>query len=125
MNTWPPTLADLKKDLKIATTDTLDDERLTTDLDAAIAWVEDVVTRYRYHVEVGETDPVILAKPAPTADTWLGTIRYAARLNARRRSQDGMVKMGEMGSSRVTSYDNDIDRLLKIGRFRPMDEAFA
>jgi len=39
--------------------------------------------------------------------------------------KDGMVNMGELGVTRVTSYDNDIDRLMKIGKFRPMSEQFA
>ncbi len=125
MSTWPPVLADLKTELKIDADDTREDVRLATDLAAAIAWVESKVTRYRYHIVQGETDEDELAKPAPTDDTWLGTLRMAARWGDRRRSKDGMIQMGELGSTRVTSYDNDIDRMLGIGRFTPMNEAFA
>lgn len=121
MSTWPPQLADLKTDLKIDLSDTLDDDRLTMDLDAAIAWALRLGKPYRFDL----TDPDQVGLPDPPADFWLGTVRYAGRLNDRRRSRDGMINMGELGVGRVTSYDNDIDRLMGIGKFRPMSEQFA
>jgi len=118
---WPPTLDELKTDMKIELSDTREDDRLTTDLAAAVAWVESVKPSFRYD----ETDPAQLELPDPPADLRLGTLRMAGRWNDRRRSKDGMVAMGELGVTRVTSYDNDIDRMLKIGKYAPMSEQFA
>jgi hypothetical protein len=109
---WPPTLAELKVDLDIDPNDVRQDARLTQSLDAAVDFVERVRPDYRY-------DPLVLEqfdKPDPTKDLVLGTLRYAGRLHARRRSPDGMVSMGELGSTRVSTGDGDIDRLLRIGR---------
>jgi hypothetical protein len=121
VHTWPPLLADLKKDLKLDANDALDDDQLNMDLAAAIAWAEGLGKAYRFDT----TDPDQVTLAAPPDDFWLGTVRYAVRLGDRRRSKDGMVNMGELGVTRVTSYDNDIDRLMKIGKFRPMSEQFA
>jgi hypothetical protein len=109
--TWPPTLAEMKTDQKVDLDDTRDDERFQTNLDAAVAFVERNRPRFNYRA-----DP-LSAYPDPTADLHLGTIRLAARWKDRTRSPDGMVAMGEMGSARVTSFDPDIDRMLRIGRF--------
>ena len=109
---WPPELDALKDDLKIAPTDTRDDDRLETMLAAAISFVEDVRS--------GDFDfgdgPDTLPVPSPTLE--LGTIRLAARWHQRRRSPDGLIQMGDLGTARVTSYDVDIDRQLGIGKFR-------
>jgi hypothetical protein len=45
-------------------------------------------------------------------------LRLAGRWHTRRRSPDGLVAMAEMGAARVTSFDPDIDRLLRIGRHK-------
>jgi hypothetical protein len=107
---WPPTLTELKLDLGIDESDTRDDVRLTNMLNASISYVERVRTEFDYaDVPVGEL---------PTDDLILGTIRLAGRWHTRRRSPDGLVSMGELGSSRVPSYDPDIEKLLGIGRYR-------
>jgi hypothetical protein len=108
---WPPTLAQLKDDQKIAPTDTLDDTRYQTNLDAAVAEVERVRPQFNY-----TADP-LSTLPAPTAAHVLGTIRLAVRWYTRTRSPDGMVNLGDLGTGRVTSFDSDIDRMLRIGRF--------
>jgi hypothetical protein len=43
-------------------------------------------------------------------------VRLASRWHTRRRSPDALIEMGELGASRVPSFDPDIDRLLRIGR---------
>ncbi|MBN6037473.1 hypothetical protein [Amycolatopsis sp. 195334CR] len=110
MSTWPPTLAQYKADQKVGESDTRDDERYRSNLDAAVAFVERVRPGFNY------TDHPGSELPAPTADLALGTIRLAARWVARAKSPDAMVNMGEMGTGRVSSFDADIDRLLGIGR---------
>ena len=110
---WPPTLAQLKSDLNIDPDDTEQDIELGRQLDAAITFVEDRRgDSFNFH------DESLVELPDPTRLLALGTIRLAGRWNARKRSQDGLVVMGpDMGSSRVPSFDPDIDRMLGIGRF--------
>lgn len=99
---WPPTLQDLKDDLGI--NDPRDDATLQRQLDAAIAYV----TRVKGD-EYGLFDT--------NADTELGTVRLAGRFYTRRRSPDGIVAMGELGTATVPALDSDIEKLLEIGRF--------
>lgn len=104
-------LDDLKSELGIELADTRDDVQLTRVLDAAIAFVE--------RVRNGQFDfagDVLSDLPAPTADLKLGTLMLARRWHTRRRSPDGLVQMAELGSARVSSFDPDIDRLLRIGK---------
>lgn len=112
--TWPPTLAELKIDAGIDADDTRDDAGNERMLDAAISFV---VGRHagRYTFSGEPTADV----PAPDADMVLGTIRLALRWKARRRSADALVAMGELGTSRIPSFDPDIDRMLRIGRYSP------
>ncbi len=108
--TWPPELPALKRDLAI--TDDRDDARLQDVLDAAVAFV------LRVHsggFDFADADPEL---PAVPDDLVMGTIRLAGRWHTRRRSPDGLIQMGDLGTARVTSYDVDIDRMLRIGRFR-------
>jgi hypothetical protein len=112
--TWPPPLDDLKTDLSISLAETRDDARLTQVLDAAVAFVQRVRPEYRYD----PLDPDQAELPEPTADLWLGTLRLAGRWHTRRRSPDAMVQMAELGASRIPSFDPDIDRLLRIGKYR-------
>lgn len=109
---WPPTLDELKADLAIDLSDTAQDVVLARQLAAAVRWVTG-----RKAGEVNFEDDSLSDLPAPSDDLALGTIRLAGRWNARRRSVDGLVSMGEMGTGRVPSFDPDIDRLLGIGRF--------
>jgi hypothetical protein len=116
---WPPTLADLKLDMGPEYENTTaDDERLQLVLDAAVAFVE--------RVRAGEfnftADPDSQL-PAPSDDLILGTLRLAGRWHTRRRSPDGLLQLGELGSGRVPTVDQDVAQMLGIGRFRGM--AFA
>lgn len=111
MTAWPPTLDELKSDMKIDTVDTRDDVALQQMLDASVSFVERVRPRFDY-----ASDP-LSAYPRPSADLALGTLRLAGRWHTRRRSPDGLVAMAELGNARVPSFDPDIDRLLRIGRF--------
>lgn len=106
---WPPRLADLKADMAVP--DDRDDVLLQTHLDAAVSFVE----RVRSDVDYGQF-PVPGAR-VPTADLALGTIRLAVRWFTRRRSPEALVDMAELGSARVPSFDADIDRQLRIGRY--------
>lgn len=107
---WPPLLPALKSDLKI--TDERDDAVLTVQLSAAVAFVE--------RVRDGQVN--FLATPGsplplPDSALELGTIRLAGRWHTRRRSPDGLVSSGDLGTSRVGTGDADIDKMLRVGRF--------
>jgi hypothetical protein len=106
---WPPQLQDLKDDLGL--TDSRDDATLAPVLEAAIAFVERV---HRSRFNFGDADPTL---PDPPPNVWLGTLRLAARWHNRRRSPDGLIDMGELGSARIPTVDPDIERLLRIGRY--------
>lgn len=112
MADWPPKVDDLKADIGVD--DSRDDARLKTVLDAAVAFVQRVRPKFNY-----DASP-LSELPAPTDDLVLGTLRLAGRWHTRRRSPDGLVQMAELGAARVTSFDPDIDRLLRIGRHAPM-----
>lgn len=105
-------LAALKADLNIPDTDDRDDETLQLELDAALAFVIRVRSDLNWEEESSSE------LPGPTADHELGVIRLAGRWHTRRRSPDGLIQSGELGSSRVPSVDPDIERLLGIGRYR-------
>jgi len=108
---WPPTLAELKDDMKIDADDIRDDDRLTSCLDASIAFVQRVKAG-KFNFTGTDTD-----LETPDEDLRLGTMRLAGRWHTRRRSPDALVQMAELGATRVPSIDPDIDRMLRIGRF--------
>jgi len=116
---WPPDLDALKADMRSRgePDGQLDDDnvRLQQVLDAAVAFVERV--RSGDYNFAGDPDSE-LPDPGKDAQLVLGTLRLARRWHERRRSPDGLVDMGELGSSRIPSVDPDIERLLGIGRFR-------
>lgn len=114
---WPPTVDELKLDMAGSSTPGLspkpdENARLQQTLDAAVAFVERARPEFRYDT----TNPGQAQRPEPTADLRLGTLRLAGRWHIRRRSPDGMITAPDFPGSRVTSFDNDIDRLLRIGR---------
>lgn len=111
MVTWinGPTLSGVKIDAGI--TDTRDDVILQQELDAAIDYVIRVRPDLNY-----DGDPLD-SNPAPGNDFVLGVQRQVIRWQSRRRSPDATVSMGDLGSSRVPSFDPDIERMLGIGRY--------
>jgi hypothetical protein len=110
--TWPVTLEDLKLDAQIDPDDTRDDVALQIVLSAALSFIERVhAGRYTF----AGTPTVLL--PLPPFDMRLGTARLAYRWHTRRRSPDALIAMGELGSTRVPSFDPDIERMCRIGRF--------
>ena len=112
---WPPDLDALKADLgdEYDPVDR-DDDRLQLVLDAAVDFVERVHSG-RFDFAGDPESPL----PDPEQSTiWLGTLRLAGRWHARRRSPDALVEMAELGSSRIPSFDADLERLLRIGRHK-------
>jgi hypothetical protein len=109
---WPPSLSDVKIDLRIDDTD--DDDALTACLSAAIEFVEERHGgTYNF---VGESGPFSPLPDVPSS-VRLGTVRLAGRWYIRRRSPDGLISSADFGASRIPSFDSDIERLLKIGRY--------
>lgn len=112
--TWPLTLQDLVRDMygeDNADVGDWDGDRLQTQLDAAAAWVRPRRPRFNW-----DGDPMS-ALPEPGPDLLLGILRLAARWHNRRQSPGGLVELGQLGSTRVTTFDPDIDRLLRLGRW--------
>jgi len=110
---WPPGLDELRRELRrVDGADTTDDQLLTDAVDAAVAFV------VRIHGTRYNLDGLSVGLPDPPADLRLGTVYLARRLHSRRSSPDGVINLGELGSSRIPSFDPDIDRMLRIGRYR-------
>jgi hypothetical protein len=111
MATWinGPTLSSIKIDAAI--NDDRDDQILQQELDAAVAYVQRVRKDLNY-----DGDP-LNCYPAPGADFVLGVQRQVIRWHARRRSPDAAIAMGDLGTSRVPTFDADIERVLGIGRY--------
>ena len=120
---WPPCLDDLKTDMQRDGQVDVSDQSLQMNLDAAIKWVTDTCG-WRLNLGLGESGESL--RSDPDYDLILGTLRLAARWKTRTRSPDGMVPGGEQGDNRVSSYDEDIDRLLRTGpRHTPIRAHFA
>lgn len=128
---WPPCLADMKLDMGSADDqDDSQDAGLSVVLDAAIAKVIEL----KGDVFDLDEDPTGESgesgapdRNAPDAALILGTLRLAIRWLQRRRTPDMSMAQaaGELGRSVVPGFDPDIDRLLRLGRFRPPAEMFA
>jgi hypothetical protein len=112
LHTWPPLLADFKTDLGISLSDVDNDANLSSDLAAAVAYVQRVRPTFDY-----ANNPMDCKVPV-TDDLWNGTVAYARRLYQRRRSPDGVVSLGDQGVGRVPVSDPDIERMLGIGRYQ-------
>lgn len=112
LTVWPPLLEDLKIDAQIPPDDDRDDDELAQVLLAAVKFVERV---HREAYNFGAAP----ALPAPDATMSLGVCRLAIRWHTRRRSPDALISLGDVGASRVPSFDTDIDRMLRIGRYAP------
>lgn len=87
-----------------------DRARLERVFDAAVEFVE-VIHNGRYNF-TGQ--PSVL--PAPGHRLKLGTVMLARRWHTRRRSPQMLVSAAEMGAARVPWVDEDINRLLRLGR---------
>lgn len=112
---WPPDLDDLKRDLGIRVEDTDDDESLTDQLVAASAFVARThAGRYEFGVDAfAALSPL----PAPGPEMVLGTIRLAGRWWTRKRSPDGLIAMGDIGTTTIPGFDSDLERMLEMGRY--------
>ena len=116
---WPPHLLQLKDDESIPNEDTEDDAALQRRLDAAVAFVERVrADAFLTDDEGTVVEPVTYSYDGESeAETLeLGTMLMASRLFARRRSRDAILFMSETGTTRIPFGDEDIARLLRLGR---------
>lgn len=116
-------LTDLKLDLGLDALDTRDDAVLQECLNAAIDFVERAHPNPAIfdgaYWDDAEWDTVTWDQVADVpADVKLGTVRLAGRWFARRKSPSALIEMGEFGAARVPSFDPDIERLLRVGRYR-------
>lgn len=111
----PPTLDQLKLDAisagSVSPADR-DDAKLQMVLDAAIAYA------MRARPELNYDGNPFNHNRAPGAEFVLGVYRQAFRWHTRRKSPDATISMGELGTSRVPSFDPDIERMLGIGRYK-------
>ena len=119
---WAPALSDLKTFRKTSSTDDAhNDDALQLALDAAIAYVEGVhAGRYYFPGESGSSESSNVNAddlPEPDMSIWLGTLLLASRWFARRATPEFIAESADLGSVRIPSFDSDIERLLRIGRF--------
>jgi hypothetical protein len=84
--------------------------RLTRVFDAAVEFVERI-HRGRFNF-TGQPS----ALPLPGMEFQLGTVMLARRWHTRRRSPQMLVASAEMGAARVPWIDEDINRLLRLGK---------
>ncbi|KAA1380518.1 hypothetical protein [Aeromicrobium fastidiosum] len=107
----PATEAGVRKQLHIATDDTLDDAAL----EAAINGVNDTVIDFPFvHDFVKSIDP------AASDNVWrprivTGANLLAARVFARRNSPEGVAMMGTDGAVYVQRNDPDVAMMLQLG----------
>jgi hypothetical protein len=111
---WPPTVDDLKLDLDLVDADDRDTLVLSQQLAAAVAFVERT-HRGRYYFD--PVTAVFQDLPLPGPEMELGTVRLAGRWYSRRRSPDGIVALGDLGSSNIPGFDSDLERMLEMGRY--------
>lgn len=111
---WPPGVRELKAAMGIEPVDGRDDARLAAVLDAAVSFVQE-----RHAGRYNFTGEVLSELPDVPATIVEGTLMLARRWRTRDRSPDGLVQAGELGTSRIPSFDADIERLLRIGRYAP------
>ncbi|MCF7548904.1 hypothetical protein [Pseudonocardia sp. WMMC193] len=109
---WPPSLNDLKDEMGVRWDDHRDDDPLYWALRAACTYVERVRDDLDFTMDTTIVEDVVYR------DLWVGTLRLAQRWYERRKSPAGLTSMADMGGVRVPSVDPDIDRMLRIGRYR-------
>lgn len=110
---WPPTLSALKLDAQGQVKDQ-EDVALQDVLDEAVDFVEDV----RKDDLAFSPDQIDGCHRPPNRTEVKGTIRLALRWHFRRRALQGFVDAGDQGVQRIPSIDDDIQRMLKIGRYK-------
>jgi hypothetical protein len=112
---WPPTLSDLKRDLSLREDDEDDDESLADQLAAAMAFVARTHEgRYEFG---GDAFGLLSPLPQPGPEMVLGTVRLAGRWWTRKRSPDGTIAMGDIGTTTIPGFDSDLERMLEMGRY--------
>jgi len=85
-------------------------QRLERVFDAAVEFVERIhAGRFNF---TGELSTL----PLPGKGFRLGTVMLARRWHTRRRSPEMLVSAADMGAARVPWVDEDINRLLRLGR---------
>lgn len=85
-------------------------QRLERVFDAAVEFVERVHSgRFNF---TGEPS----SRPAPGKQFKLGTVMLARRWHTRRRSPAMLVAAADQGAAKVPWQDEDINRLLRLGR---------
>ena len=113
---WPPSLADLKLDMTRDAQKDTSDQALTQVLDTAIQFVID---RKAGLINFHEGDESESELADPDYTLILGTLRLAESWHAMRGAQLGVLDLGELGATRVSSGSPVADRLLKLGRYAP------
>lgn len=121
------TVESLKGYLRIAPTDTLDDELLQQIVNAVE--LEQQARLISYAFVTPDTPRPVIDPPPVTPEPWpgpgwsgvdpyfvpddvyLAALMRGARLYARRASPEGLVGLGESGIARIPPYDRDIDAL--------------
>jgi hypothetical protein len=102
---------DLKADIGLLPSETRDDAALQVVLDAAVATVE---RELEGDWNFGSTSLL----PSPPDRVVVGTVRLAARWHALRRSPEGVIDAGDLGTLRVPHIGADIERMLGVGKYR-------
>lgn len=115
---WPPALSLLKLDAQGQVKDQ-EDVALQDVLDDAVAYIEDV----RKDDLAFSPDQIDECHRIPNKTEIKGTIRLALRWHFRRRVLQGFVDSGDQGVQRLPSTDDDLHRMLKIGRYKAASTA--
>lgn len=106
---WPPTVDDVRKELRIVALTPDATDIMQTSLDAAIAYVED------NRPDVWSPDGATFEA---TPRIHKGTVRYAGRLYTRSVNQPGIEASTELGTPPTYALDSDIAQLLGVMRYR-------
>jgi hypothetical protein len=111
---WPVTGADVAAWLSL-TDPTAQDVAI---LDTVAAQATIYAQRCRF--DRWSTDPDTGAAVfVPDVEVFQGAVMFGAREYRRRNTPAGMQNFGDGGVSYVARWDNDIDRALRVGAFRP------
>lgn len=111
---WPPTVDDVKRELRIVALTPDAQLVMQSSLDAAVAYVEDNRPDLWTTAPDGESNPVFF----PSDRVHKGTVRYAGRLYSRSVNQPGIEASTELGTPPTYALDADIAQLLGVLRYR-------